>query len=56
MKWKNAVSVPDQHNQDTYTVFGSGATGIANIKANSVQSGNCSNILEKFKQAEEMVV
>ncbi|KAF4801337.1 hypothetical protein TURU_035479 [Turdus rufiventris] len=42
----------DQHNQDTYSVFGSGATGTAKIKANSVESENCSNILEKFKQGE----
>lgn len=56
MYWKNAFSVPDQHNQDTYAVFGSGATVVANIKANSVESGNCSNILEKFKQGEGTVI
>lgn len=56
MKGKNVMSVLDQHNQDTYAIFGSAATGRTNLKANSMESGNCRIILEQFKQGEGTVI
>ena len=56
VKGKNIISVSDQHNQDMYAAFGSAATGRSNLKANSVESGDCSCILEQFKQGEGTVI
>lgn len=47
---KNVIYILDQHNQDVYAIFGSAATGRTNLKAKSVESGNCSNILEQLSK------
>lgn len=44
------ISVSDQYDQDVCAIFGSAAAGRTNLKAKSVESGNCSNILEQLSK------